>query len=66
MVKNYYKPIHWWIEYRKGEPIPKELIVDGLWKYEYHETIYPWIDYRKGETMPDCLCDGVYINHKDE
>ena len=24
-----YKPIHWWIEKRRGEPIPKDMKFDG-------------------------------------
>ncbi len=44
--------MHYWIEYRKGEPIPDGLIDDELL---YTDMIHWWIIYRKGEPIPNKL-----------
>ena len=45
--------IHWWIIYRKGEPIPNKLKFDGWEEYgEDDPPIYYWIKYRQGEDIP--------------
>ncbi len=46
-----------WIEIRKGEAIPKELLYEGCQndtdKYIFHHTpLMQWIDWRKGEAIP--------------
>ena len=48
--------IRYWIEYRKGEPIPEDM------KFEDWQTfgrgcrpVYCWIAFRPGEPIPDEL-----------
>ena len=56
------KPIHHWIEYRKGEPIPEDIKFDGWQKskgFDGCKPIHYWIKYRPGEPIPeDMKIDG--------
>ena len=61
----------YWIEYRKGEPIPKEFEYDG-WKTDRCDYVHGrstplmlWICYREGEPIPDELKYDGWKTDKD-
>ena len=52
-----HKSVYYWIRYRLGEPIPKNMKFEGWQKskigYGRDKPIHYWIVYRLGEPIPE-------------